>query len=379
MKKVGIALIGYNLMGRVHSRAYQDVKMFFSPPLIPVRNVICGRQEQLLRDAQEKLEWHNFEIDWKKAIKREDVDIIDICTPVCLHKDIAISAAENGKHILCEKPMAMNSNEAKEMLEAAEKNKIKHMVMFNYRRVPAIELARQIIQEGRVGEIYHFRAHYLQDWLIDKSFPIYWRLKKDQAGSGVSGDLGSHLIDLARFLVGEFNEVVGADEIFVKEREILDDIGERTGLMGKVDVDEASTFISRFDNGAIGIFEVSRVANGRKNYEYFEINGSKGSIIFNFERMNELQFFSREDPSHLQGFKNILVTEKHHPFMNKWWHSGLVVGYEEPFVHSINDFLLSIYENTIPEPNFLDGLRTHQVLDAVTKSIQERSWIMVEK
>jgi len=379
MKEVGIALIGYNLMGRVHSRAYQDVKMFFSPPLIPVRKVICGRSKDLLQEASEKLEWQNYETNWEEAINRNDVDIVDICTPVYLHKDIAIQAAEKGKHILCEKPMAMNSVEAYQMLEIAEKNKVKHMIMFNYRKVPAISLAHQIIKEGRIGDIYHFRAHYLQDWLVDPSFPIYWRLKQSQAGSGVSGDLGTHVIDLARFLIGDFKEVVGAEEIFIKEREMVDDRGNRVGSIGKVDVDEATIFLSRFENGALGTFEVSRVANGRKNYEYIEINGSRGSIVFNFERMNELQFFSSEDPSNLQGFKNILVTEKHHPYMKNWWHSGLVIGYEEPFVHNINDFIISIDKNTTTEPNFLDGLKTHQVLDAVKKSIQERSWIKVEK
>lgn len=366
-------------MGRVHSRAYQDLKMFFSPPFIPVKTVICGRSEELVRDAQGKLEWQNYETKWEEAINRDDVDIVDICTPVYLHKDIAIKAAEKGKHILCEKPMAMNSNEAIQMLEIAEKNKVKHMIMFNYRKVPAISLAHKIIQEGRIGRIYHFRAHYLQDWLVDPKFPICWRLKQSQAGSGASGDIGTHVIDLARFLVGEFKEVVGSNEIFIKEREMIDDSGNKNGSMGKVDVDDATVFISRFENGALGTFEVSRVASGRKNYEYIEINGSKGSLVFNFERMNELQFFSNEDPSHLQGFKNILVTEKCHPYMENWWQPGLIIGYEEPFVHSINDLLISISENTVPEPNFLDGLRTHQVLDAIKKSIQERCWVTVEK
>ena len=379
MKKIGIALIGYNLMGRVHSRAYQDVKMLFSPPILPVRKVICGRSKELVQDAQEKLEWENFETKWEDAIKRDDIDIVDICTPVYLHKDIATKAAELGKHILCEKPMAMNSIEAIQMLEAAEKNKVKHMVMFNYRKVPAISLAHQLIKEGRIGKIYHFRAHYLQDWLNDSKFPIYWRLRKSQAGSGVSGDLGSHIIDLARFLVGEIKEVVGAEEIFINERELIDDQGNRTGSMDKVDVDEATLFLSRFENGALGTFEVTRMATGRKNYEFIEINGSNGSIVFNFERMNELQFFSKEDPSHIQGFKNILVTEKHHPYMKNWWHAGLVIGYEEPFVLNISDFLISIDKNTIPEPNFLDGLRTHQVLDAIKNSVQERCWITVDK
>jgi predicted dehydrogenase len=273
----------------------------------------------------------------------------------------------------------MDSNQAKEMLEAARKNGIKHMVMFNYRRIPAIRLAKQIIQEGRIGNIYHFRAHYLQDWLIDPDFPLTWRLRKDQAGSGVSGDLGSHIIDLARYLVGEFKEVQGTGETFVKERHIVNDTGRRVGVKREVDVDDATLFTCRFDNGALGVFEVSRVAGGRKNYEYIEINGSKGSLIFNFERMNELRFFSREDPPHLQGFRNILVTESIHPFMKNWWHSGLVIGYEETFAHSIYHFLQCIQEDKIPEPNFLDGLRCHQVLDAVAKSIQEKRCVPVAR
>lgn len=379
MKNARIGLIGYKLMGRVHSRAYQDVKMFFSSPILPIKSIICGRHEEAVKKAQKELEWGEYEKDWSKMVKREDVDIVDICTPVYLHRDIAVAAAENGKHILCEKPLAMDSNQTKEMLEAAQKNGIKHMVMFNYRRAPAILLAKRIIREGRIGNIYHFRAHYLQDWLIDPDFPLTWRLRKDQAGSGVSGDLGSHIIDLARYLVGEFKEVQGTGETFVKERDIVNDTGGRVGVKRGVDVDDATLFTCRFDNGALGVFEVSRVAGGRKNYEYIEINGSKGSLIFNLERMNELRFFSREDPPHLQGFRNILVTESIHPFMKKWWHSGLVIGYEETFAHSIYHFLQCIQENKIPEPNFLDGLRCHQVLDAVAKSIQRKCCIPVAR
>lgn len=379
MKKLGVALIGYELMGRVHSRAYQDVEMFFSSPVTPVRTIICGRHEPALRRAQQTLQWYQYETDWTKVVQREDIDIVDICTPVHLHRDMAVAAAKNGKHILCEKPLAMNAQEAKEMLEVAQENQVKHMVMFNYRRVPAIHLAKRIIEEGRIGKVYHFRAHYLQDWLIEPSFPLTWRLKKEQAGSGVSGDLGSHVVDLARYLVGEFEEVQGIDETFTKERDVVDNTGRRAGTKEAVNVDDATLFISRFTNGALGVFEVSRVAGGRKNYGYIEINGSRGSVIFNFERMNELKFFSRDDPSHLQGFRNILVTEKEHSFMKNWWHPGLVIGYEEAFVHSIYDFLRCLHEDRIPEPNFLDGLRCHQVLDAVNKSIQERHWVSVEK
>ncbi|MBI3008283.1 MAG: Gfo/Idh/MocA family oxidoreductase [Candidatus Omnitrophica bacterium] len=382
MKKINVGLIGYKFMGKAHSHAYLDMPKFFKPKAYPVMKVICGRDEQGVRQVQENWGWEGYETSWEKVVQRDDVDLIDITTPNNSHKEMAIAAAENGKDIFCEKPLAMNVAEAKEMVKAVEKAGVKHMVCFNYRRVPAIGLAKRLIDEGRLGTIYHIRATYLQDWIVDPDFPLVWRLKKEEAGSGVHGDLNAHIIDLARYLVGEFKEVVGMQETFIKERYLPREgtklfAARASKKKGKVTVDDTTIFLARFKNGSVGTFEATRFATGRKNFNRIELNGSKGSLVFNFEQMNELEFYSKEDPCHIQGFRRILATEPTHPYVGAWWPPGHIIGYEHTFVNSVYDLMNYIADDKMPSPNFIDGLRCQEVLDAVELSCKERTWIKV--
>jgi predicted dehydrogenase len=277
----------------------------------------------------------------------------------------------------------MNSDEAREMLNAVKKAKVKHMVWFIYRRVPAISLAKQLINEGKIGKIYHFRASYLQDWIMDPNFPLVWRLRKEIGGSGAHGDLNAHLIDLARFLVGDFDEVVGLDKTFIKKRPLLQAgvglSGKGTKSVGEVTVDDAMLFLAKFKNGVIGTFEATRFAGGRRNRNQLEINGSKGSIAFQFERMNELQYFSLTEPQYVQGFKTILATEGVHPYVGAYWPPGHIIGYEHTFINAASDFVNSVSQNKKIEPNFEDGLKCHQVMDAVLLSAKEKCWIKVDE
>ena len=380
-KEIRIGLVGYKFMGKAHSHAYRDVSMFFKMKDVPVMKAICGRTENEVAKAAKTYGWQSYETSWKELIKRDDIDLIDIAVPVNLHKDIAIAAAKAGKHILCEKPMALNLNEAREMLEATDKAGVKHMIGFNYRRVPALLLAKRLIDEGVLGKIYHFRAIYFQDWIVDPKFPLVWRLRKEVAGSGALGDLGAHIIDLARFLVDEFNSVICATQTFIKERP---EASYATGLtaktgeeIGKVTVDDAAIAIVRFKNGALGSLEVSRFAPGHKNSQRIEINGSKGSLSFDLERINELQFFSREDENHLQGFRTILVTEESHPYLKAWWPPGHVLGWEHTMVHQIYDLMEDIANDRIPTPNFVDGLRCQEILEALGISAAKKEWVKI--
>ena len=382
MKQIRIGLIGYKFMGKAHSNAYRQVGRFFELAAIPVMKAICGRNEKNIKEAAEKFGWESYETDYKNLVKRNDIDLIDITTPNNSHSEIAIAAAEEGKDIFCEKPLAMNLVEAEKMLKAVKKTGVKHMIGFNYRRVPAIGLAKKLIKEGRIGKIYHFRSTYLQDWLSDPNFPLNWRMQKEITGSGALGDLLAHHIDLARYLVGELEEVAGMDKTFIKERPISLEADGLTGkagkTKGKVTVDDATLFLAKFKNGALGSFEATRVGPGRKNYNRFEINGSEGSIIFNFERMNELEFFSRKDLSYAQGFRTILVTEAEHPYISAWWPPGHTIGYEHTFIHQAYDLMNALAEDKMPSPNFLDGVKCQEVLEAVGKSIKEKGWIKIE-
>lgn len=381
---INVGLIGYKFMGKAHSNAYLDMPKFFKSKGVPVMKVLCGRDKDEVRKVADIFGWQEVETSWEKLIERKDIDLIDIAAPPNIHRDIALAAAKVGKHILCEKPMAMNVKEAREMLKAAEDAGVKHMIGFNYRRVPAVSLAKRLIDEGAIGKIYHFRAVYLQDRLVDPDFPIVWRLKKEIAGYGAIGDLGSHLIDIARYLVGEFAEVIGMDETFIKERPLSKSI---TGLdatvkeekIGKVTVDDATLFLARFENGALGSFEATKFAPGRKNYNYFEINGSKGSIVFNLERMNELQFYSLNDPKEISGFRRIMVTEPTHPYLSAWWPPGHIIGYEHTFIHEIYDLFEAIANDTPITPNFYDGVKCQEVLDAVELSIKEKRWVKISE
>ena len=382
-RTINIGLVGYGFMGRAHSTAYRQVWPFFRPRLKPIMKAICGRNEAAVRQAADSLGWETHETSWEQLVNREDIDLIDICTPGDSHRDIAVAAAEAGKHIFCEKPLANSLGEAQEMLAAAEAAGVKHMVNFNYRRVPAVQLAKQMIDEGAIGEIRHWRALYLQDWIVDPDFPLVWRLRREKAGSGALGDIGAHIVDLAHFLVGEITDVVGMTATFIKERPLPTEmVGPTAGAAtqrGKVTVDDGVAFLARFDNGVIGTFEATRLATGRKNYERFEINGSRGSLVFNFERMNELQFYSLDDEPHCRGFRTILVTERVHPYVNAWWPPGHGLGYEHTFTHAVADLLNAIAEDRMPQPDFAEGVRVQAVLEAVEGSWAQKRWARVKE
>jgi predicted dehydrogenase len=383
-KSIGVGLVGYKFMGKSHSNAYRQVKHFFPDcAFTPEMTALCGRDEAAVKQAAIDMGWNGYETDWKKLVTRKDIGLVDVSTPGDSHAAIAIAAANEGKHVFCEKPLANTLTEARAMAEAVKKNGVVGMVNFNYRRVPAVQLAKRLIQEGRIGKIYHWRSVYLQDWIMDPNFPLVWRLQKDIAGAGTLGDLGAHSIDLARMLVGEISEVTGMTETFIKQRPKLG--GTTTSLgavgtaeMGEVTVDDAALFMTRFENGAVGTFEATRFANGRRNYNSFEINGSKGSIVFNLERMNELQVLFNDDAADVQGFRTILVTEGVHPYMSAWWPAGHIIGWEHTFTHGVYDLINGIAKNISPEPTFDDGVRCQAVLDAIETSASNKQWVTPE-
>jgi predicted dehydrogenase len=375
MKKLNIGMIGYKFMGKAHSNAWKQAPHFFDVDVEPVLKVACGRHAEPLQEFADRWGWEEIETDWQNVVKRDDIDIIDIGVPTHLHHDIAVAAAKAGKHIFCEKPMALSYEQAKEMYEAAEENGIKHYLNHNYRRCPAVQLAKKLIDDGKIGRIFHWRGAYLQSWIVDPNFPLTWHLQKETAGSGPHGDLNSHSVDLARFLVGDIKRVSCITANFIQERPLPDE--EAAGTFkgatkgsdtGRVSVEDAAFMLAEFENGALGSFEATRFAPGRKNYNYFEIYGSKGSLIFDLERMNELQFFSNEDPDDSQGFRTILATEPSHAYVEGWWPPGHIIGYEHEFVHAVVDFLDAIVNKKIIEPNFYDGMKEMQVLEAGLKS-----------
>jgi predicted dehydrogenase len=374
MAHLNVALIGYAFMGRAHSNAYRQVGRFFSPKYLPRMKVLVGRTAGNVKAAAEQLGWEEAATDWREVIRRKDIDIIDISTPGDSHAEIAIEAAKAGKVVFCEKPLANTVKEAEKMLAAVKKAGVIHMICHNYRRVPAVMLAKQLIDEGRLGRLYHYRGVYLQDWVADPSVPLYWRLRKEAAGSGALGDIASHSLDLGRYLVGEITEVTGALETFVKERPLP----ENPKKKGKVTVDDASASVVRFANGALGTIEASRFATGRKNYNRFEINGSKGSIVFNFERMNELEVFLTDDDRRVHGFHNVMVTDGTcHPYFKHWWPEGHLIGYEHTFIHTVYDLLEAIAKNKVPTPNFEDGVQNQKVLAAMEKAALTKRWVTV--
>jgi predicted dehydrogenase len=367
MRKLNVALIGYGFMGRAHSNAWRQVGSFFDVPFQPVLKVICGRNESELIKAANKFGWQEHSTSWEEVASSADIDIVDICAPGNLHLPIALAAAAAKKIIFCEKPLANTLAEAKQMLEATRANGCLHMLCHNYRRAPAVALARELIDAGRIGEIYHYRGTYLQDWLVDPEFPRVWRLEKARAGSGALGDLLSHSIDLARYLVGEITAVSGLLKTFITERHLPE---SRT--MAKVEVDDAALSLVKFECGAVGTIEATRFAAGRKNYNRFEINGSRGSIVFNLERMNELELYTDEGAE--SGFRTIQVTGKGYPYMEGWWPRGHIIGYEHTFTHTVLDLLRAVAAGRLPSPNFEDGVRNQLVLDAVERAAESRSW-----
>ena len=371
MAHVNVALIGYAFMGRAHSNAWRQVSRFFSPKLTPRMKVICGRDAKNVRQAAEQLGWDESATDWREVVTRPDIDIVDISTPGDSHAEIAIAAAKAGKVVFCEKPLANTVKEAEQMLAAVTKAGVLHMICHNYRRVPAVALAKQLIADGKLGRLYHYRGTYLQDWVADPNVPLYWRLQKEKAGSGALGDIASHSLDLARFLVGEITEVTAALETFVKERPLPDNPKKK----GPVTVDDASASIVRFDNGALGTIEGTRFATGRKNYNTFEINGSKGSVCFNLERMNELELYIEEGKD--SGFRTILATDAKHPYVQAWWPPGHILGYEHSFTHTVADLISAVKSQKLPTPNFEDGVANQRVLDAIERSSGSRRWEQV--
>ncbi|WP_172620696.1 Gfo/Idh/MocA family protein [Rubrobacter xylanophilus] len=368
--EIGVGLVGYRFMGRAHSNAYRQVARFFDVDPVPRMVALCGRNEAAVRDAARRLGWEGYETNYERLLEREDVQLIDISSAGDTHCEFAVAALEAGKHVLCEKPLANSLDEARRMVEAARRAGTVNMVCHNYRRVPAVRLAKRLVKEGRLGEIRHWRAVYLQDWLLDPEAPLTWRLRRETGGAGPLADLGSHLVDLAHYLVGPIAEVIGTAETFVRERPLPS--GDRTG---EVTVNEAAAFLARFENGAIGTFEVSPLVPGRKAHEYFEINGSRGSIAFDLERMNELQVYFEDEGPYTGGFRRILVTEPEHPYMEGWWPPGHTIGYEHTFVHTVKDLLDGIRAGESPAPTFEDGLRCQAVIDAVERSLGERGWV----
>jgi predicted dehydrogenase len=372
-----VGLIGYRFMGKAHSNAWRQAPRFFNLKANVELHTICGRHAASVQAARAQLGWQNAATDWQEVVESPLVDIVDIGAPNDLHAEIAIAAARNGKHILCEKPLALNVKQAEAMLAAAQKAKVVHMVCHNYRRIPAIALARKMIGEGALGRIFHFHARYAQDWLVDPEFPINWRLQKETSGSGANGDINAHIIDLGRYLVGEFKEVCGLLNTFVAERPLAEALAKGARKMGKVTVDDAAMFIGRMENGALANLEATRFAAGRKNHIEIEINGSKGSLYFDFEDMNRLKFFNAEDPKDRQGFRDILVTERGgvQPYVGNWWPPGHLIGYEHTFVHTVADFINACAEGKPVQPTFEDGLKNQRVLSAIEESAQKGRWV----
>lgn len=380
-----VAMIGHAFMGNAHSHAWRTAPYFFDLPLRPELAVLVGRDAGRAAEAAERLGWAESSADWREVIARDDIDLVDICTPGDTHAEIAIAALEAGKHVLCEKPLANTVTEAEEMTAAAEKaraNGVLTMVGFTYRRVPAIGLARQLVAEGRIGEIRHVRAQYLQDWISDPEAPLSWRLDKEKAGSGALGDIGAHIVDLTQFITGDrIVELAGRLETFVKERPYA--AGDTSGSLGgggtaaergPVTVDDAASFLATFAGGAMGVFEATRFANGRKNAIRIEVNGSLGSLAFDFEDMNVLEFFDATQPAAVAGFRRIIATEPEHPYVAAWWPPGHGLGYEHGFTHQVVDLVNAIADGTDPAPTFADGLQVQRVLDAVETSSETRTW-----
>ncbi|WP_232835659.1 Gfo/Idh/MocA family protein [Actinocorallia populi] len=369
---LGVGMVGHAFMGRVHSQAWRSVGAFFDLPVRPSMTVLAGRSRQRTSAAAAELGWAGAETDWRRLLERDDVHVIDICTPGDTHAEIAIAALAAGKHVLCEKPLANSVAEAAEMAAAAEAaaaRGVRSMVAFNYRRVPAVAFARKLVADGRIGTVRHVRAQYLQDWIVDPQHPLVWRLRREKAGSGALGDIGAHIVDMAQYITGEaLTGVSGLSETFVKERPLPDGTGT-----GAVTVDDAVVFIGRLEGGALASFEASRFAPGRKNSLRLEVNGSLGSLAFDFESLNELHFHDDTLPAEEAGFRRILVTEPGHPYAGAWWPPGHGLGYEHTFTHEVRDFLAAIAEGADPAPSFADGLRVQQVLDAVERSAADES------
>lgn len=373
-KELRIGLVGYGFMGRTHSNAYKRVSDFF-PELIyrPVLKAVCARNKERVQAFADQWGYESVETDWKTLVVRTDIDAVDICTPNNMHSEIAIMAAKHGKMVLCEKPLARTVAEAQPMVDAVEKAGIKNTVWYNYRRLPAVTLAKQLIDSGKLGRIFHYRANFLQDWTISPELPQggegLWRLDNDAAGSGVTGDLLAHCIDTAMWLNGGIKDVSAMTETFIKER-----VHTGTGEVQKVGIDDACIFHCHFDNGSLGLFESTRYARGHKALYTFEINGEHASIRWDLHDLNRLEYFDHRDDSIVRGWRSIHVTDGDQPYMNKWWVPGLSIGYEHSFVHQVADFLKSIEDGTSCSPTFKEAQETQKVCEAVLESARTKSW-----
>jgi len=387
--EVRVGMIGYAFMGTAHSQAWRTVNRVFDLPVRARMVAICGRDGPKVAAAAERLGWAEPLTDWRELIARDDIDVVDICTPGDSHAEIALAALAAGKHVLCEKPLANTVDEARAMTTAAadaRSSGIRSMCGFNYRRVPAVAFMRQLVADGRLGTIRHIRAAYLQDWIVDPQFPLVWRLQRERAGSGALGDIGAHIIDLTQYVAGQrITGVSGLTETFVKERPLplaaagLAAASAATAEYGPVTVDDAALFVARLDGGAVATYEATRFATGRKNGLRVEVNGSLGSLVFDLERLNELEFYDATAPGTEQGFRRILVTEADHPYLSAWWPTGHIIGYEHSFTHEMRDFLAAVAAGEDPTPSFADALQVQLVLDAVERSARfGSSWIKVE-
>jgi predicted dehydrogenase len=378
MKKLNVGLIGYGFMGRAHANAFRKVSNFFDLEYQPVLKAVCARDLAKVRAFASKWGFESSETDWRNLINRDDIDIVDIACPNDMHKDIAIAAAKAGKMILCEKPLSMDGPEGLKMVQAVEKAGVPNMVWYNYRRVPAVTLAKQLIDEGRLGRIFHYRAKFLQDWTISKDLPQggagLWRLDVKVAGSGVTGDLLAHCIDTAIWLNGSIDKVNAMTETFVKERK-----HNLTGKVEKVGIDDACAFLARFKNGSLATFESTRYARGHKALYTFEINGEHASVFWDLHDLHRLQYFEHKDEGRVRGWRSIHVTDGDHPYMGKWWVPGLQIGYEHSFVHQVADFLDGVATGKPASPTFRDALETQYICDAVLKSAKTDRWEKVPK
>jgi len=374
VKKLSVAILGHRFMGRAHSNAWSQVTKFFELPVKPELKVACGRDEADLKVFADRWGWAEIETDWRRVIERDDIDIVDISLPQHLHAEVAIAAAGAGKHLFCEKPLGLTSAEGEEMLAAAESAGVVHYINHNYRRAPAVTLARQLIDEGRLGDVYHWRGAYQQSWLIDPDMPLNWKLKKETAKAGPQWDLSSHSVDLANYLIGDISSVACMTKNFIKERPLEEDPSQR----GEVTVEDAALMMVEFENGALGSFESTRFATGRRNHHTFEIYGSRGALTWDLEDMNRLQFLSMDDEDHARGFRDILATERIHDYAKNWWPPGHIIGYEHTFVHAVADFLEAVVSGGAMTPNFADGVKVLKVLEAGLESARTGSRVAPE-
>ncbi|MCL4218163.1 MAG: Gfo/Idh/MocA family oxidoreductase [Candidatus Hydrogenedentes bacterium] len=385
-KKVNVALFGTEFMGKAHSNAFRQLGRFFKMPVEPVMKVIVGRDPVKTRQRADEYGWEEASTDWKAVMARDDIDVVDIATPGHLHHPMVLEAAKAGKHIICEKPLANTVKEAKEMMQAAKKAGVKNMCGFSYRFTPAIATIKNMLRRGELGEIYHFRGAYQQDWIVDPDFPLVWRLQKKHAGSGTLGDIGAHTIDMCQNLVGDIAELSATMQTFVTERPIGDTDtgitgkkGGKGGKKGKVDVDDAVLVLARFKTGnTLATFEATRFAPGRRNHHTLEIYGSKGSLCWDLEHMNYFQYYNRNDPDTQQGFRLVHASDGVHPYMNAWWPPGHIIGYEHLFTHELYDFFNTLNRKTVDYPTFEDGYKCQAVLDTIEKASKSRKWEKVK-